>query len=50
MFEFPNTALTVFAVLIANPQGMFSPLLTAAFAVICILAILFAVRGERRRD
>ena len=49
MFEFPNAALTVFAVLIANPKSMFSPLLTAAFAVICILAILFALRGERPR-
>jgi hypothetical protein len=34
MFEFPNSALTVFAVLTANPQSVFSPLLTAAFAEI----------------
>ena len=26
MFEFSNAALTLFAVLIANPQGMLSPL------------------------
>jgi hypothetical protein len=50
MLDFPNTALTVFAVVIAIAQSMFPPLVTAGLAVLGILALFIALRGERRRD
>jgi hypothetical protein len=50
MLDFSNTALTVFAVLVAKPQIIFSPMVTVGLTVVCIIAVFMALRGERRRD
>jgi hypothetical protein len=41
-------AFTVFG-LVVKPQVPFSPMVTAELTVICIIVVLMALRGERRR-
>ncbi len=47
MVDYLNTALTVFAVLVAEPKLSFSPILTLGLTVVCIVAVFMAWRGER---
>jgi hypothetical protein len=50
MLDFPIATLTLLAVMIPIPQGVFPLSVTLGLTVICILAIWIALRGERRRD
>lgn len=45
---FHISPLTVFAVVITTPQWPFGPTMIVGVAAICVLAIAFALAGERR--
>lgn len=50
MFHLLNASHPVFALLVEKPQILFSPTVTAGLTVVCIVAVLTALSGERRRD
>jgi hypothetical protein len=50
MFHLLNASHPVFAFLVEKPQILFSPMVTAGLTMVCFVAVLIALSGERRRD
>ena len=50
MFHLLNASHPVFALLVEKPQILFSPMATAGLTMVCLVAVLVALNGERRRD
>jgi len=50
MFHLLNAPHPVFALLVEKPQILFSPMVTAGLTMVCLVAVLIALSGERRRD
>jgi len=47
---FSTTIVTTFAVLLAEPRSVLSPMAAAAFGIVCVVALSLALAGVSRAD